>query len=148
MIVILLLLLLFSIDNSISYVYNSKFEGQTVKYIHFANKQVYVIYNASKLPVWNVDTFNDLQFDWNKIIPLPRYVLDAFPIGNKLDIYDSDTYKLNRDDIKAVYMNRSTNHIVDFSDNMLHPTSDEMDKPETLVIIVGKYRTFGQTCLG
>ena len=137
-------------DNS-NIIKNNKFEGQTVKYIYFTNKQVYVIYNSSRLPIWNADTFNDLKFDWYKIIPLPRYVLDDFPLGNKLDMYDNsnDYYLQNRDSIISTYMNRSSsNHVVDYSDNMLNPTTDEMDKPETLIIIVGKYRTFGQTCIG
>jgi len=116
----------------------------------YGDKQVYVIYNSSKLPIWNPDTFNDLGLNWNNIIPLPQYVLNEFPLASKLDMYDSsnDYYIKNKDIIKELYINRSMNHIVDFSDNMLKPTTDEMDKPETLIIIIGKYRTFGQTCIG
>lgn len=122
-------------------------EGHLVKYIYYDMKQVYILYNQTRLPIWNADTFNDMGFDWGKINFLPRYVMDTIKDGDKLDIYDNDNYIKNKESIKQAYINRLVEPAFDFSDNMLSLTSNEMMRPETLIIIVGQYRTFGETCI-
>jgi len=94
----IILYLLLCISSSNSNNNDNRFEGQTVKYMFYGDKQVYVIYNSSKLPIWNPDTFNDLGLNWNNIIPLPQYVLNEFPLASKLDMYDSsnDYYIKNK----------------------------------------------------